>query len=210
MPVLIGQPAPDFKAMALVNGKFKEVALTEFRGKKHVVIFFYPADFTFVCPTEILAFSDSIEDFWKRDAVVLGVSVDSIYSHLAWTRVDRTQGGIRGVTFPLLSDPRREISREYGVLMEETGTALRGLFIVNRKGILKHITMNHNDIGRSVDEVLRVLDAIEYSEKHGQVCPANWRAGESAITPTQRGLETFAGKHLAAAPPPPAPPAAKS
>lgn len=204
MPAVIGHLAPDFKAMALVNGKFKEVALAEFRNKKNVVLFFYPADFTFVCPTEILAFSDSIEAFWKRDAVVLGISVDSIHSHLAWTRVERSQGGIKGVTFPLLSDPRRELSREYGVLIEEAGIALRGLFIVNRKGFLKHVTLNHNDIGRSVDEVLRVLDAIEFSEKHGQVCPANWKAGSAAIQPTQRGLETFAAKHLMPAPEPPA------
>lgn len=191
MNAQVGKPAPDFNLVGLVKDTFKEVRLTEFKGKK-VVIFFYPADFTFVCPTEILAFSDSIEQFWKRDTVVLGISVDSVHSHLAWTRVDRKQGGIAGVTFPLLSDIKREVCSEYGVLFEESGQALRGLFIVNQKGILKHITINHNDIGRNVSEVLRVLDAIDVSEKSGVVCPANWKAGQQAIQPTQEGLLLYA------------------
>jgi len=194
MNAQIGRLAPEVKAMGLVNDAFKEVLLSDFRGKKKVVLFFYPADFTFVCPTEILAFSDSIEQFWKRDTVVLGISVDSIFSHHAWARVDRKQGGIKGVTFPLLSDPRREISAEYGVLLEETGTALRGLFIINRKGILKHMAINHNDIGRNVGEVLRILDAMEISETQGVVCPANWSAGKRVLQPTQEGLETFASE----------------
>lgn len=191
MSAKIGLPAPDFKLLGLVNGQFKDVRLGEFKGKKKVVVFFYPADFTFVCPTEIMAFSDSIQEFWKRDAVVLGISVDSIYSHHAWARLPRKQGGIMGITFPLLSDPKKEVATEYGVLMEETGQALRGLFILNAKGILKHITINHNDIGRNINEVLRVLDAIELSETQGLVCPANWRAGEEAISPNQEGIEGY-------------------
>ncbi|MDP2876501.1 MAG: peroxiredoxin, partial [Holophaga sp.] len=145
--------------------------------------------FTFVCPTEIRAFSDSMDAFGKRDTVVLGISVDSIYSHHAWGRVPRKQGGIAGIAFPLLSDAKKEVSADYGVLMEETGQAMRGLFIINSKGVLKHCTINHNDIGRSVDEVLRVLDAIDFSEKNGVVCPANWKAGQKGIQPTQEGLE---------------------
>jgi alkyl hydroperoxide reductase subunit AhpC len=191
MNARVGKPAPDFKLMGLVGGTFKEVRLSEFKGKKMVVLLFYPADFTFVCPTEILAFSDAIEEFWKRDAVVLGISVDSLYSHHAWTRMGRKQGGIMGVTYPLLSDPKKEVTEAYGVLTEETGQALRGLFIINAKGILKHITINHNDLGRSVDETLRVLDAITVTETSGVVCPANWRPGQKAITPTQEGLETY-------------------
>ncbi len=194
MSASIGKPAPDFKAMGLVNGSFKEVSLSEFKGKKMVVLFFYPADFTFVCPTEIHAFSDAIEQFWKRNSVVLGISVDSIHSHHAWARVDRKAGGIKGINFPLLSDPRKEISTEYGVLLEEAGTALRGLFIINTKGILKHLSINHNDIGRNVAEVLRILDAIELSETLGVVCPANWTVGKLAIQPTQEGLEKFAAE----------------
>lgn len=191
MNARVGKPAPDFKLMGLVGSTFKEVRLSEFKGKKMVVLLFYPADFTFVCPTEILAFSDAIEEFWKRDAVLLGISVDSLYSHHAWTRMGRKQGGIMGVTYPLLSDPKKEVTEAYGVLMEETGQALRGLFIINTKGILKHITINHNDLGRSVDETLRVLDAITVTETSGVVCPANWRPGQKAITPTQEGLETY-------------------
>lgn len=191
MSAVIGKPAPNFRLMALVDGQFKEVSLSDFKDKKKVVILFYPADFTFVCPTEIRAFSDSMDAFWKRETVLLGISVDSIFSHHAWARMPRKQGGIAGVAFPLLSDPKKEISADYGVLMEETGQAMRALFVVNTKGILKHSTINHNDIGRSVDEVLRVLDAIDLSEKHGVVCPANWKAGQQAIQPTQEGLEAF-------------------
>lgn len=192
MVAMVGKPAPDFKLLGLVNGKFKEVGLQEFKGKKKVVIFFYPADFTFVCPTEIMAFSDAMAEFWKRDTVVLGISVDSVYSHFAWARVPRRQGGIAGMNFPLLSDGKKEVSTAYGVLQEETGQAFRGLFVLNAKGILKHVTINHNDIGRNVGDVLRVLDAIDCSEKEGLVCPANWAAGKRAILPTQDGLEAFA------------------
>ncbi len=202
MPALIGKPAPEFKTMGFVNGSFKEVSLSEFRGKKKVVLFFYPADFTFVCPTEIHAFSDAMEHFWKRDSVVLGISVDSIHSHHAWARVDRKAGGIKGINFPLLSDPRKEISTEYGVL-EEAGTALRGLFIINAKGILKHLSINHNDIGRNVGEVLRILDAIELSETQGVVCPANWTVEKLAIQPTQEGLEKFVAESPAPVAEPP-------
>ena len=195
MNACVGKPAPDFKLMGLVGPAFKEVRLSEFKGKKKVVLLFYPADFTFVCPTEILAFSDAIEAFWERDAVVLGVSVDSLYSHHAWARMARNQGGIKGVTFPLLSDPKREVSEQYGVLIEESGQALRGLFIINAKGVLKHVTINHHDIGRSVEETLRVLDAITLTESSGVVCPANWKAGAEGFEPTQEGLEAFAADH---------------
>jgi peroxiredoxin 2/4 len=189
---IIGRTAPDFRTAGLVNGSFKEVGLAEFQGRKKVVLLFYPADFSFVCPTEILAFSDAIEHFWKRNTVVLGISVDSIFVHHAWARVDRKAGGVMGVKFPLLSDPRKEISSAYGVLLEEAGTALRGLFIINEKGILKHVSIHHNDIGRNVAEVLRILDAIELSETKGVVCPANWTVGKRAIQPTQEDLEAFA------------------
>lgn len=192
MSVQIGKPAPDFELLGLVNGQFKEVRLSSFKGKKKVVIVFYPADFTFVCPTELLAFSDAIKAFWKRGATVLGISVDSIYSHHAWSRTPRSQGGVEGIAFPLLSDPCKRVSASYGVLLEESGQAMRGLFIVNAKGILKHLTINHHDIGRSVDEALRVLDAIELTETSGVVCPANWKAGQKAIEPSQEGIETYA------------------
>ena len=190
MAAFVSQPAPEFKADAYVNGEFREVTLKEFRGRK-VVLFFYPLDFTFVCPTEILAFVDSIDEFKKRNTQVIGVSVDSKFTHHAWANTPRKDGGIQGVNYPLLSDINKTIAREYGVLLENSGVALRGLFIINKDGILKHATINHLDLGRNVDEVLRLLDAIDYSEEHGEVCPANWKKGEKAMKPTAEGLKEY-------------------
>ena len=147
MAAFVTQPAPDFSAEADHNGEFKKISLGDFRGKK-VVLFFYPLDFTFVCPTEILAFADSIEEFKKRNTEVIGVSVDSKFSHRAWAQLPREEGGIKGVNFPLVSDLTKTISRDYGVLLE-AGIALRGLFIINKDGVLKHVTINANDLGRS-------------------------------------------------------------
>jgi peroxiredoxin (alkyl hydroperoxide reductase subunit C) len=190
MSVLVQKPAPDFKATALLpDGSFQEVSLAGYRGK-HVLLFFYPLDFTFVCPTEILAFSDAIDAFKERNAVVIGVSVDSHFSHLAWANTERKEGGIKGVSFPLVSDLNKTIAADYGVLLP-AGVALRGLFIVNEKGILKHITVNDNSLGRNVEEVLRVLDAVDFSEKHGEVCPANWKKGEKAMKPSSDGLKAY-------------------
>ena len=190
MAAFVTLPAPDFKATALVNGQFVEhFTLSQFAGKK-VVLFFYPLDFTFVCPTEILAFSDAISEFKDRNTVVLGVSVDSHFSHAAWANTDRKEGGIKGLTFPLVSDLNKTIAADYGVLLG-AGIALRGLFIVNEKGILKHITVNDNSLGRNVEEVLRVLDAVDFSEKHGEVCPANWKKGEKAMKASSDGLKAY-------------------
>ncbi|MDR3670435.1 MAG: peroxiredoxin [Holophaga sp.] len=190
MAAFVTSPAPDFKATALVNGQFVEnFTLSQFEGKK-VVLFFYPMDFTFVCPTEILAFSDAIDAFKERNTVVIGVSVDSQFSHLAWANTERKEGGIKGVSFPLVSDLTKTIAADYGVLLPG-GVALRGLFIVNEKGILKHITVNDNSLGRNVDEVLRVLDAVDFTEKHGEVCPANWKKGEKAMKATSDGLKAY-------------------
>jgi peroxiredoxin (alkyl hydroperoxide reductase subunit C) len=190
MAAFVTLPAPDFKATALVNGQFAEdFTLSQFKGKK-VVLFFYPLDFTFVCPTEILAFSDAIDAFKERNTVVVGVSVDSQFSHLAWANTERKEGGIKGLTFPLVSDLNKTIAADYGVLLPG-GVALRGLFIINEKGILKHITVNDNSLGRNVEEVLRVLDAVDFSEKHGEVCPANWKKGEKAMKPSSEGLKAY-------------------
>lgn len=190
MTAFVSQKAPDFTADAYVTGEFKKVSLSDHKGKK-VVLFFYPLDFTFVCPTEILAFTDRIEDFKKRNTELIGVSVDSHFTHHAWAQVDRKDGGIKGVSYPLVSDLSKNISRSYGVLLEEPGIALRGLFIINKDGILKHATINHLDLGRNVDEVLRLLDAIDYTEQHGEVCPANWKKGEKAMRPTAAGLKEY-------------------
>jgi peroxiredoxin (alkyl hydroperoxide reductase subunit C) len=189
MAAFVTQPAPDFKATALVNGQFKDITLSQFKGKK-VVLFFYPLDFTFVCPTEILAFSDAIKEFEARNTQVLGVSVDSQFSHLAWANTERKEGGIKGIAYPLVSDLNKTIAADYGVLLAE-GVALRGLFIINEAGILKHITINENSLGRNVEEVLRVVDAVDFSEKHGEVCPANWKKGEKAMKPTSEGLKAY-------------------
>ena len=188
MTAFVSQLAPDFKADAYVDGGFKEITLSQFKGKK-VVLFFYPLDFTFVCPTEILAFADALDEFKKRDTVVLGASVDSKFTHHAWANTPREDGGIKGVNFALISDLNKQIARDYGVLIESDGVALRGLFIINRDGILKHSTINHLDLGRNIEEVLRLLDAVDYTEEHGEVCPANWKKGAKALKPSEEGLK---------------------
>ncbi|MEW6026424.1 MAG: peroxiredoxin [Planctomycetota bacterium] len=188
----VQQEAPDFTAQAVMpDGSFGELKLSDYRGK-YTVLFFYPLDFTFVCPTEIIAFSDRIEEFRKRNAEVIGVSVDSRYTHLAWRNTPRKKGGIGEITYPLVADLDKEISRKYGVLLEKPGIALRGLFIINKTGKVCHITVNDLPLGRNVDEVLRLIDAIQFNEQHGEVCPANWKKGEKGMTPTREGLETYA------------------
>ena len=194
MAAFVTQPAPPFKADALVDGQFKEVALTDFKGKK-VVLFFYPLDFTFVCPTEILAFSDAKSEFDARNTVVLGVSVDSKFSHWAWTQMERKDGGIKGITYPLVSDLNKTIAQEYGVLLS-AGVALRGLFLIDAddQQTIRHITINDLPLGRNVEEALRILDAIDFSNEHGEVCPANWKKGDKAFKPTFDGLKAFSSK----------------
>jgi peroxiredoxin (alkyl hydroperoxide reductase subunit C) len=193
MAAFVSAPAPDFSGEAYVNGEFRKVSLADFKGKK-VVLFFYPLDFTFVCPTEILAFADHIDEFRKRKTEVIGVSVDSKFTHMAWAQLDRKEGGIKGVNFPLVSDLNKKIASDYGVLLPEAGIALRGLFIINKDGMLKHSTINHLDLGRNIDEVLRCLDAVDFSEEHGEVCPANWKKGEKAMKPTAESLKQYMSK----------------
>jgi alkyl hydroperoxide reductase subunit AhpC len=181
MPAQVQKEAPDFTADAVVNEDFKPIKLSDYKGK-YVVLFFYPLDFTFVCPTEIVAFSDRIKEFHDRGAEVLGVSVDSKFSHLAWIQSPRAQGGLGGLTYPLVSDLTKKISADYGVLLEG-GIALRGLFVIDKGGVVRTITIHDLPIGRSVDETLRVLDAIQHVEKHGEVCPAGWTKGAATIKP---------------------------
>ena len=184
--------APDFKATSVMeDGSIKEVKLSDYKGK-YGVLFFYPLDFTFVCPTEIISMSDRMEEFELRNAQVLGVSVDSQFSHIAWRNTPRKKGGIGEITYPLVSDLDKSISRQYGVLVEKPGIALRGLFIIDKLGKIRHITINDLPLGRNVDEVLRVLDAIQFNEKHGEVCPANWKQGDKGMKPDQKGLENYA------------------
>src|SRR5215471_596080 len=193
MSQTVGRMAPDFALEGVLNGRFSTYRLADYKGK-WVVLFFYPLDFTFVCPTEILAFSDRIEDFRKRQTEVIGASVDSKFTHAAWAQVERKDGGIKGVNFPLLSDLNKKIAADYDVLIQDAGVALRGLFIINKAGVLKHATINHLDLGRNIDEVLRVLDAIDFSEEHGEVCPANWKKGDKAMKPTAESLKQYMSK----------------
>jgi peroxiredoxin (alkyl hydroperoxide reductase subunit C) len=180
----VGQPAPDFSATAVYDMEFKTVRLSDYRGKKYVVLFFYPLDFTFVCPTEITAFSDRYDEFAKLDTEILGVSVDSEYSHLAWIQTDRKAGGVGELRYPLVSDLKKEISAAYNVLDPEAGVALRGLFIIDKEGIIQHATINNLAFGRSVDETLRTLQAIQYVQSHpDEVCPANWQPGQKTMHP---------------------------
>jgi peroxiredoxin (alkyl hydroperoxide reductase subunit C) len=192
MSAFVSAAAPDFSGDAYVNGEFKQISLSDYKGKK-VVLFFYPLDFTFVCPTEIVAFADRIEDFRKRNTEVIGVSVDSKFTHKAWADTERKDGGIKGVNYPLLSDINKKVAADYGVLLPD-GIALRGLFIINKDGILKHSTINHLDLGRNVEEVVRLLDAVDFSEQHGEVCPANWKKGDKAMKPNAESLKQYMSK----------------
>lgn len=191
MGILVGKPAPLFKTKAVVNRQIVEhFSLEDFQGK-YVVLFFYPLDFTFVCPTELHAFQLRLEDFEARNAIVIGCSVDSTYSHLAWLNTPKNKGGIQGVTYPLIADITKTIAADYDVLVHNEGIAYRGLFMIDRKGIVRHQVVNDLPLGRSVDEVLRMLDALIYFEGHGEVCPANWKQGEKSLKPTTEGLEKY-------------------
>ncbi|XP_033873223.2 peroxiredoxin-1 [Acipenser ruthenus] len=190
----IGKPAPDFKATAVMpDGQFKDVSLSDYRGK-YVVFFFYPLDFTFVCPTEIIAFSDGADDFKKINCEVIGASVDSHFCHLAWINTPRKQGGLGHMKIPLVSDMRRSISKDYGVLKEDEGIAYRGLFIIDDKGILRQITINDLPVGRSVEETLRLVQAFQFTDKHGEVCPAGWKPGSDTIKPNVQESKGFFSK----------------
>ena len=192
---LIGKKAPDFTAKAVIKGSeiVNEFKLSDHQGK-YVVLFFYPLDFTFVCPTELHAFQEKLSEFEKRNAQVIAVSADSHFSHLAWLNTPKSQGGIQGVEYPVVADFNKTIARDYDVLLEGAGVALRGLFLIDQAGVVHHATLNNLPLGRNVDEALRVLDALQYTEKHGEVCPANWHQGEKSMKADQAGLkEYFAG-----------------
>ena len=177
----VGQKAPEFTATAVVDQEFETIKLSDYRGK-YVVLFFYPLDFTFVCPTEITAFSDRYKEVELLNTEILGVSVDSEFSHLAWIQTDRKSGGIGDLNYPLLSDIKKEISTAYNVLDLEAGIALRGLFIIDREGIIQHATVNNFAFGRNVDEAIRTLQAIQYVQIHpNEVCPVGWKPGDKTM-----------------------------
>lgn len=181
--IKVQQPAPEFKGQAVVEGDFKEIKLADFKGK-YLVLFFYPLDFTFVCPTEIIAFSDAMDKFRAINTEVVGVSTDSHFSHLAWINTPRKQGGLGGLNYPLLADFNKNISRDYEVLIEDAGIALRGLFIIDPQGTLRQMSVNDLPVGRSVDETIRLIQAFQFVEKHGEVCPANWKPESPTIKPS--------------------------
>ena len=191
---LVQKKAPDFKAQSVQpDGTFKEIKLSDYKGKC-VVLFFYPLDFTFVCPTEILAFSDRIADFHAINTEVIGVSVDSHFTHLAWTSTPRKEGGIKDLKYPLVADLNKSIARDYGVLIEEAGIALRGLFIIDPEGVIRAATVHDLPVGRSVDETLRVVKAFQFVAKHGEVCPANWSEGKASMKADPKGSKEYFGK----------------
>ncbi len=192
MAVLVNKPAPDFTAPAVVNKEFQDITLSSFRGKKNVVLFFYPLDFTFVCPTELHAFQEKLKEFKAKNTEVLAVSVDSKFSHLAWLNTSREDGGIDGVTYPVISDIHKTISRDFDVLHED-GVALRATFLIDKQGIVRQQTVNDLPLGRNIDEMLRLVDALAFHEKHGEVCPANWTEGKKAMRADQQGLKEYFG-----------------
>ena len=189
--ILVGKIAPHFSAKAVRKGEvLEDFSLRDFLGK-YVVFFFYPLDFTFVCPTELHAFQERAEEFEKRNAQIIGCSVDSCDSHSAWLSTAKSQGGIEGVEYPIVSDLDKMISKNYHVLKEDQGIAYRGLFLLDKQGIIRHQLINDLPLGRSVDEALRILDALIFHEKNGEVCPANWKPGSKSMKPTQEGLTTY-------------------
>ena len=193
MSVLVGKNAPDFDATAVVSGDFKEnFKLSDHRGK-YVLLFFYPLDFTFVCPTELHAFQEKLEQFNKLNCEVIGCSIDSQFSHSAWLNTPKKKGGIEGIKYPIVSDINKTIAKDYDVLIPDAGVALRGAFLIDKEGIVRHQTVNDLPLGRNVDEFLRLVEALQFTEEHGEVCPANWMKGEKSMKPNQAGLDSYFG-----------------
>jgi peroxiredoxin (alkyl hydroperoxide reductase subunit C) len=210
MAVLVGKKAPSFKANAVVNGEeiVENFSLDQYLGKKYVVFFFYPKDFTFVCPTELHAFQEKLAEFEKRDVAVVGCSTDTEQSHWGWLQLEKKQGGIKGVTYPIVADTNKTISANYDVLngayfydendqMQATAEliAYRGLFLIDKQGIVQHQLVNNLPLGRNIDEALRIVDALQYFETKGEVCPANWSAGKDGLKDTHEGVASYLASH---------------
>lgn len=207
---LVGKKAPLFNAPAVINGEeiVESFSLEQFIGKKEVIFFFYPKDFTFVCPTEILAFQEKLEEFKKRGVEVVGASCDTEESHLAWLNLPKANGGIEGVTYPLVADSAKTIAHNFGVLagdwnydedgaliFEGAPVAYRGSFLIDKEGIVRHSTINDLPLGRNIDEMIRLVDAWHHVEKHGEVCPANWEEGKEAMKATKEGVAEYLSKN---------------
>ncbi|MBC3846159.1 peroxiredoxin [Winogradskyella echinorum] len=211
MAVLVGKKAPQFNAQAVVNGRefVTDFSLDQFIGQKHVVLFFYPKDFTFVCPTELHAFQEKLEEFKSRNTEIIAVSTDTEQSHFGWLQLEKNQGGIKGITYPLVADTNKTISKNYDVLagdyfydendmLQAEGelVAYRGLFLIDKEGIVRHQIVNDLPLGRNVDEALRMVDALQFVEENGEVCPANWNKGKSGMQATHEGVAEFLEKHV--------------
>ncbi|MFZ4456029.1 MAG: peroxiredoxin [Bacteroidales bacterium] len=209
MSVLVGKNAPAFNAKAVVNGGeiVENFSLQQYVGDKYVVFFFYPADFTFVCPTELIAFEEKAAEFAARNTVVIGASTDSEFSHWKWLQTPPKEGGIKGVKYPLVVDQSLNISKAYDVLIgadeyDEEGNvvlvgepkAYRGLFLIDKQGVVRHQLVNDLPLGRNVDEVLRLIDALQFTEEHGEVCPAGWHKGDKGLQATQDGIAKYLGE----------------
>nr|WP_321246730.1 peroxiredoxin [uncultured Psychroserpens sp.] len=211
MAVLVGKKAPQFNAQAVINGRefVDNFSLDQFIGEKHVVLFFYPKDFTFVCPTELHAFQEKLEEFKSRNTEVIAVSTDTEQSHFGWLQLEKNQGGIKGITYPMVADTNKTISKNYDVLageyyyddndmLQADGEliAYRGLFLIDKEGIVRHQIVNDLPLGRNVDEALRMVDALQFVEENGEVCPANWSKGKSGMQATHEGVSEFLEKHV--------------
>ncbi|MEQ8474976.1 peroxiredoxin [Fulvivirga sp.] len=207
---LVGKKAPVFNAPAVINGEeiVESFSLTDYIGKKEVMFFFYPKDFTFVCPTEILAFQEQLAEFEKRDVAVVGCSCDTEETHLAWLMTPKANGGIEGVTYPLVADSTKTVASNFGVLAGDWGyteegeltfegapVAFRGTFFIDKEGIVRHETINDLPLGRNIQEMIRVVDAWQYVQKHGEVCPANWEEGKDAMQATRDGVASYLASH---------------
>lgn len=185
----IGKKAPEINAEAIINGNIKHFSLSG--NERYKLLFFYPLDFTFVCPTELHALQDRLTDFTDRHVDVIGISVDSVYSHQAWLEVPRSKGGIAGISFPLIGDITKKIARDYGVLQEELGVALRGVFLLDQDNVVQYASINNLSLGRNINELLRIVDALIHVQKVGEVCPANWEPSKKALKPSSQGLKEF-------------------
>ncbi len=198
MAVLVCKPAPDFTATAVMgNNEIRDITFSEFTRGKYVVVFFWPLDFTFVCPSELIAFDHRLEEFTRRNVEVVGVSIDSQFTHLAWKNTPVNKGGIGQVKYAMVADVKHEISRAYDVELEG-GVALRGSFLIDRAGIVRHQVVNDLPLGRNIDEMLRMVDALQFTEEHGEVCPAGWHKGEAGMTASPQGVADYLGKHAEA------------
>ncbi|HEY1078046.1 MAG TPA: peroxiredoxin [Fontimonas sp.] len=197
MSSLVNRPAPDFKATAVLgDGTFKDIKLSDYKGK-YVLLFFYPLDFTFVCPSEIIAHDHRVKEFEARGVQVLGVSIDSHFSHFAWRNTPVDKGGIGQIKFPLVADVNHEITRAYGVEHQDS-VAFRATFLIDKAGIVQHQQVNNLPLGREVDEMLRLVDALQFTEQYGEVCPAGWKKGDEGMKPTADGVASYLKKHAAA------------